>query len=404
MISNISKSLLASILSLNLWAGEDDSSWNKEASQSEKKIRWNKQNHENFDAFLNHLKENNNTPILDLSNNKLYKFFRISNEDIAEGISSALNLKKDLLIKNKINFETLYKSINKENIQKTDQAISEHFFKRVELFFNIITKNKDLKTLDLSHNCLKERELTIVLSFLNSSAIETLILSNNNTPCIETHPNIDYLLIGKKTLEETIDKKLEEIIVSSSENKNLKKVTLKENNIQKTSEEVLKRIFRILAKFQSLESMNFSDNGSYRTNPDIMMSCLSDFIEENKSIKSLNLHKTNIQNNSIKKLSQVFLQNATLKKVNLSSNPFNLNKGNTLFIKYNTTITQLNLSGCGFFGNKPQEFLKNIEENDTITSLNITGCFDENEGKKISDALKKKRNYSIKVIYKKTKK
>ncbi|CAG8624991.1 7985_t:CDS:2, partial [Dentiscutata erythropus] len=329
-------------------------------------------------ALLLRILKANKTRLVDLnlSNNgeKLTKKGKILMEALGKNTTLiSLNLSDNPIDWSDVSFVHLESNKTLENLDLSNCNLSPKVIDKLKKF--LIT-SKRLKGLNLSSNNLTFQSERIISEILaKNKTIKTLNLSSN-----KISSTIESLEKGAKTTltgryrskskyEMSRPLKVNNLSEAIRRNKTLKKLDLSSNYIRL---EAGKDLARALTSNKLITELNLNDNDIVRELGELLINILI-----NNDITSIGLRSTKISSGMVINLSQELKSNKIkLRYLNLSRNEISSDAMEALIeaLEENTTLKNLDLSNITGAGQTGRALAKSLEKNRTLKTLNLSNC------------------------------
>ncbi|CAG8470302.1 13539_t:CDS:2, partial [Dentiscutata heterogama] len=313
---------------------------------------------------------------LNLSNNgeKLTKKGKILMEALGKNTTLiSLNLSDNPIDWSDVSFVHLESNKTLENLDLSNCNLSPKVVEKLKKF--LIT-SKRLKGLNLSSNnltFLSERIISEILS--KNKTIKTLNLSSNKiSSTIESlekgaRTSLTGRYKSKSKYEMSRPLKVNNLAEAIKRNKTLKKLDLSSNYIRL---EAGKDLARALASNKLITELNLNDNDIVHEIGELLINVLI-----NNDITSIGLRSTKISSGMVINISQELKSNKIkLRYLNLSRNEISSDAMEALVeaLEENTTLKSLDLSNITGAGQTGRALVKSLEKNRTLKTLNLSNC------------------------------
>ncbi|RIB28414.1 hypothetical protein C2G38_2316311 [Gigaspora rosea] len=329
-------------------------------------------------ALLLKILKNNKTRLADLnlSNNgdKFTKRGKMLIEALGKNTTLiSLNLSDNHFEWTDVNFTPLVSNKTLENLDLSNCNLSPKVIEKLRRF--LIT-SKRLKGLNLSSNNLAFQSERIISEIISKNkTLKILNLSSNKIS--STIESLDKgsktTLTGRYKYKSKYDKartlKVTNLMEALKINKTLKKLDLSSNYIRL---EVGKDLAKALMSNKFITELNLNDNDIVRELSESLIDILI-----NNNITSIGLRSTKISAEMVIKLSQGLKSNKIkLRYLNLSRNEINGDAMEELVeaLEENTSLKNLDLSNITGAGQIGRELAKSLEKNRTLKTLNLSNC------------------------------
>ncbi|CAG8490917.1 7013_t:CDS:2, partial [Gigaspora rosea] len=245
--------------------------------------------------------------------------------------------------------------------------LSDNHFEWTDVNFTPLVSNKTLENLDLSNCNLSPKVIEKLRRFLiTSKRLKGLNLKSLDKGSKTT-------LTGRYKYKSKYDKartlKVTNLMEALKINKTLKKLDLSSNYIRL---EVGKDLAKALMSNKFITELNLNDNDIVRELSESLIDILI-----NNNITSIGLRSTKISAEMVIKLSQGLKSNKIkLRYLNLSRNEINGDAMEELVeaLEENTSLKNLDLSNITGAGQIGRELAKSLEKNRTLKTLNLSNC------------------------------
>ncbi|CAG8517188.1 16764_t:CDS:2, partial [Racocetra persica] len=327
---------------------------------------------------LNHLMKilkSNKTRLADLNlsknGDKVGKKGRLIIETLAKNTTlRTLNLSDNPIDWSDVRFIGLESNRTLENLDLSNSGITHIAVEKLKKY---LIRSKKLKVLNLSSNNLTYQSERVIAEILSTNrTLRSLNLGSNKiSSTIDSLERDTRTSFTGRTSRYSYDRnsalKVNNLAKALEKNKALKKLDLSSNYIRL---EAGRSIAKALSINKCISELSLSDNGIVSELKDLLINILS-----NTNITSINLKSTKISSDMVISISELLRLNKTkLHTLNLSRNDVSSDAISNLIesLEENTSLRVLDLSNINKAGQIGKELERSLEKNKTLKVLNLS--------------------------------
>ncbi|CAG8543621.1 44810_t:CDS:10, partial [Gigaspora margarita] len=247
--------------------------------------------------------------------------------------------------------------------------------------------NKSLKKLDLSSNYIRlEAGKDLAKALMSNKFITELNLNDNDVVRELSESLIDILISNNITSIGLRSTKISpEMVIKLSQGLKSNKIKLRYLNLSRNeiSSDAMEELVEALEENTSLKNLDLSNiTGAGQIGRELTKS-----LEKNRTLKTLNLSNCNIRNGVVNALKKALQTNDTLTDLDLSYNALPMNNLMKA-LETNKSLTKLNISHRDFHLEEVEALANALKINNTLTHLYISKTMDDPEiGNSLFEAL-----------------